>query len=381
MKFEEIKIGLTLSGGGVRAAVFHLGILSRLSDEKLLEKVKMISTVSGGSLVTGMIYQANNNKWPSSIEYKEKCIPYVRKCLTENNLQLNAFLRYSLFWVPIMRGRAAIVADAMESSWSIKCMLNDIPTEPRWNINATSIESGKSWRFIPNKRMGDYILNYVEKPEMKLSEALCCSAAVPFLIGPLKLKTSHYKWLKYITDTKGKVIKKIEIKPSYKTIHLWDGGAYDNLGIEPLLKYNTGLKYREEFNYLIVSDASGTLHTKRRRWFEPARIIDVTMDQVRSLRARVLWDHFKSVKNSGSYLKIGESTETIHSNIKPPFSVNELTKTGIDEKDIINARDYPTTLWKMKSKHFDNLFKHGWEVANAAIVSRSPLLFKNQKFL
>ena len=49
------KIGLTLSGGGSRAAGFHLGCLSYLHHLKLLPKVKMLSTVSGGTF-PGALY-------------------------------------------------------------------------------------------------------------------------------------------------------------------------------------------------------------------------------------------------------------------------------------------------------------------------------------
>ncbi len=48
-------IGLALSGGGYRAAVFHLGLLSYLNRVDLLKQVKMISTVSGGTF-TGAKY-------------------------------------------------------------------------------------------------------------------------------------------------------------------------------------------------------------------------------------------------------------------------------------------------------------------------------------
>ena len=43
------RIGLALSGGGVRAATFHMGVLRRLAAEALLERISIISTVSGGS--------------------------------------------------------------------------------------------------------------------------------------------------------------------------------------------------------------------------------------------------------------------------------------------------------------------------------------------
>ena len=54
------KIALSCSGGGYRAASFHLGAMSYLNrlkyfDKPLLENVKLISTVSGGT-ITGAVY-------------------------------------------------------------------------------------------------------------------------------------------------------------------------------------------------------------------------------------------------------------------------------------------------------------------------------------
>ena len=56
-----MELALCLSGGGYRAAVFHLGVLSFLDELKvdddtpLLNYVHTITSISGGSL-TGMIY-------------------------------------------------------------------------------------------------------------------------------------------------------------------------------------------------------------------------------------------------------------------------------------------------------------------------------------
>ncbi len=44
-------IGLSLSGGGYRAAGFHLGVLGLLSEVGLLRNVAALSTVSGGMIV------------------------------------------------------------------------------------------------------------------------------------------------------------------------------------------------------------------------------------------------------------------------------------------------------------------------------------------
>jgi len=53
---EHPKLGLALSGGGHRAAFFHIGVLARLAELGLLRPVQVISTVSGGSIVGALYY-------------------------------------------------------------------------------------------------------------------------------------------------------------------------------------------------------------------------------------------------------------------------------------------------------------------------------------
>jgi len=50
------KLGLALSGGGHRAAFFHIGVLARLAELGLLRPIEVISTVSGGSIVGALYY-------------------------------------------------------------------------------------------------------------------------------------------------------------------------------------------------------------------------------------------------------------------------------------------------------------------------------------
>lgn len=49
------KLGLALSGGGFRASAFHLGVLKRLRELRVLHEVDVLSTVSGGS-ITGAFW-------------------------------------------------------------------------------------------------------------------------------------------------------------------------------------------------------------------------------------------------------------------------------------------------------------------------------------
>ena len=50
------KIGLALSGGGLRASLFHIGVLARLAELDLLRRVEVLSCVSGGSIVGAHYY-------------------------------------------------------------------------------------------------------------------------------------------------------------------------------------------------------------------------------------------------------------------------------------------------------------------------------------
>ena len=50
------RLGLALSGGGFRAAFFHLGVLARMAELDLLRQLEVLSTVSGGSVIGAMYY-------------------------------------------------------------------------------------------------------------------------------------------------------------------------------------------------------------------------------------------------------------------------------------------------------------------------------------
>ena len=56
-------IGMALSGGGYRAAGFHLGALEMLGRLQLLDRVKGLSTVSGGTIL-GAYYALAQSRTP-----------------------------------------------------------------------------------------------------------------------------------------------------------------------------------------------------------------------------------------------------------------------------------------------------------------------------
>lgn len=348
-----MRIAISLSGGGVRATVFHLGVLGRLAKEDLLGNVRIISSVSGGSLAAGLIFTASGMRWPSSRSYLRDVVPGIADYLTGCDLQRRFIAASCLRPWQILHGRASILGRQLHRHWNIDGNLKDLPIAPRWIINATCYQTGKNWRF-ERDMMGDYQTKYVLGPDLAIADAMAASAAVPGLVGPLEIRCDRYRW----TDVYG---GGHEIQPRYRQLHLWDGGVYDNLGTESLFKPSEGICDGADF--LIVSDASRPVSTAAGRSFwRPGylagsmRLIDVATDQVRSLRARMLVRHFRSEPGSGVYLKMG----------RPPRTTDR-SRGGLDKHSIKRLSNLETTLRRLTAAEFGQLFRHGYEVATESL--------------
>jgi Patatin-like phospholipase len=74
-------IGLALSGGGFRATLFHLGVIRYLRSEDLLGQIKVICSVSGGSVLAAHLV-LNWNKWSGSPEDYEEAEEEIRNFVT-----------------------------------------------------------------------------------------------------------------------------------------------------------------------------------------------------------------------------------------------------------------------------------------------------------
>lgn len=344
MKKEEMKIAISLSGGGVRAMLFHLGVLKFYAEKGLLEQIKIISSVSGGSLLIGIIYGANNNRWPSSDLFLRRTYRQCRKLLTEECLQSGSI--WTLLKHPHwLFSRAKAVSHALEHNWGVNCYLHNINNNPMWIINSTTFETGKNWRFYSGIKMGDYKIGYHQNPWLKVSDAIASSASYPGLIDPLRLNLKNFNFG-----------QSSEI--SLKQVHLWDGGLYDNLGQEAIFKQDRDIPYKNDCNFYIVSDASLPLPINN--WnINPMkqlrRLINITMDQVRSLRSRTLMDYFRNNKNSGIYIQIGNTTSK--------FKNIDNSRNYLSANQVETASNHPTDLKKVSSDQFNLITRHGYEVA------------------
>lgn len=358
-----MNIGLALSGGGYRATVFHLGMLEWLARTEQLADVKFLSTVSGGSICAGLVYAAAGNRWPDNDDYRKLVVPKIKKWMTSVDLQ-NA-ITVSGFWRPFST-RADDLARLMEKKFQMKSTMQDIPQEPRWIINTTAYESGKLFR-IEQRRMGDYILGYVENPRIKISEAVAASAGFPVGIGPLILEPDDYEWLTFENN----LLQKPIATPPYKEIHLWDGGVYDNMGDEPL--FDPGVGWRDDVDFLVVSDASGLFnkHEAYNPGVEPLkRLLDIATSQVRAVRSRALVDFMKQHPQTGLFLQIDNSVKGILEQAEEDGFLNQPAPADslnhvLTPYDVAKAASMSTHIHKLKKAEFELLFRQGFEVANA----------------
>ena len=361
MKKEQMHIGLALSGGGMRAAIYHLGVLRYLAQQGLMGRVSHISTVSGASICMGLIYACNANQWPSDTQFLERVLPAVKKCITQKDIQWHALLR--LFLQPYYWDKKVnLLAKVMEQRWAVKGCLQDIASCPAWSINTTAYESGKDFRFS-SARMGERDSSYVMHPSFALSHAVAASAGFPVLIGPYKLKTDKYIW----TDATGT----ITVRPRDRVLHLWDGGVYDNMGLDPLFTTEQDGGLHRNINYLIVSNASGNIEHKTRKYSfsieNLKRLLDINMDQVESLRSQEVIDFFRRYHN-GVYLKIGTTVKEIMQHCALSEEQRDAwIRSSMKEAEVQRVADYKTTLEKVSASDYDAILQHGYEIAKATL--------------
>ncbi|EKJ86176.1 NTE family protein [Leptospira meyeri] len=361
MSREIEKISLALSGGGVRAATFHAGLLRYLAEKGKLEQVTNLSTVSGGSLLIGLMYSLNKYKFPTSKDYLDRISIELKTTLTSKSLQKTALMRLFFTiqnWIHFF-SRAFILADALEKCWGIKGKLKDIPSIPVWSINATTAETGKRFRF-KGHMMGEYTLGYADASNFPLSHAMAVSAAFPGGIGPLELRKNSFYWQKRNSWDSSEEDVTIT---SNETINLYDGGVYDNLGIEPLFdcgRQELKLQGNEPIDFLIVSDAGLPLEkTSIPGFLNPLRfyrLFNLALDQTRSLRVRSFMNFINRTQR-GAYVYIGSYS----------MNENEEGYSILTNKSRMKVAFYPTSLSQMKVIEFTEIEMQGYETAKAIL--------------
>lgn len=327
---------------------FHLGVLRLLAERGALEHINRISTVSGGSLLVGLMLQEAGMQWPSSDKFISAVYPSLRQKLCERSLQWGAARQLLRPWNwRYILSRANLLALALKHEWGIAASLSNVPATPEWSINGTTAENGKRFRFKSNT-IGDYSLGYADPGDFPLANALAVSAAFPGGFGPLVLDAAKFQWRKR-PNWGATVDEERTVDIGYKKLHLYDGGVYDNLGLEPFFDAGKGAPKQPD-EVIIVSDAGAPLKTGFSLFaLNPSRfkrVADIMADQARSLRVRTFSSYIQQEPLRGAYLYI-----------------NTPINGAADDKLASFAANFPTTLRRLSITEFDSISNQGYRVS------------------
>lgn len=357
---------------------FHCGVLRWLAETRRLERVSHVSSVSGGTLATGLLLALNAWKWPTSEEYLAKLSEHMKSVLTARNIILTAIglLPHPRNWRYVF-SRANVLAQAIETCWRVSARLSDLPRAPVWTINGTTAETGRRFRF-KSDRCGDYELGYADASDFWVSHAMAMSAALPGIVGPLAIVASHFTWKRRPAWNAPPESEQAVTLP-YRRLHLYDGGLYDNLALEPLM--DPGLQeFKNDIDYLMCSDAGAPLaRTSPGPSLNPfriKRILDIALDQSRSLRIRALAHFLERHSDRGAYAQIGaDPVQRVRAYAgRRPEAARELSRHDwLPPDEISLAASHPTTLWPLTHVEFDRLERHGYES-----IRWNELLFGNE---
>jgi NTE family protein len=271
---ERSDVAVTLSGGGYRAMLFHLGFLWRLRDADMLRTIDRFASVSGGSIVAGMLGVA----WTRGLDLADDGASF-RKLVAGPIMKLSTeridILAGLLGRIPGLNG--AITRGTYDNILYSGARMRDMPAHPRFVFCATSLHSGKMVR-INHKYIADWTTGTWTIEDLCVSDAVAASSAFPPVLSPVVFGLDERTFEK---------VKGARYDPPAR-LSLTDGGVYDNLGIEAVWKTS---------HTIYVSDAGKAFSYAEKGPFllstQAMQVTSIMQDQIGSLRFRQILDAFE----------------------------------------------------------------------------------------
>ena len=240
------EVALSLSGGGFRAAMFHLGTLSYLNHLRLpdnrpfLEIVNTLSTISGGT-ITGLWYLINYCEGKETDGSLRELYSILTNCDLPVGL-LDSYLEKG-------NRNASVIKEMIrqydkvffhERTFGLIMAKLEKGHIHHFSANGTDFSTGLAFRFqasrsirnaMPEYKYGIIGNNTHRVPrdiaaQIRLSEILAVSSCFPGGFEPV-VYPDDFSFFKDRTDTSD--------WPEGERFNLMDGGIVDNQGIEPLL--------------------------------------------------------------------------------------------------------------------------------------------------
>lgn len=246
-------VALCLSGGGFRAALFHLGALRCLNDLGLLSRLRGIASVSGGSVLAAVL--ATRLSWPLTEPVPsddwENLIARPFRQFVSRDRRTRAFL------LGMLPGKSSVEYFADEVAELVGgATVRDLPTRPEFIICATDLTFGSLWRFERNQ-VGDEQLGFHAPvpPYDSLALAVAISACIAPIFAP------HLFPVEPNAFQDGRVSRGDQLR-NVNHVALNDGGTYDNLGLEAVWR---------DYETILISDGGAPLFPLGRTRFPRLR--------------------------------------------------------------------------------------------------------------
>ena len=166
--------------------LFHLGSVWRLYEAGLLDKAARISSVSGGSITAAHLGAVWQQIKPANPDVKNRFIPHVVEPIRK--LASTTIDGWSIAGGIFLPGSiSSYVVGAYKKHLFGEKTLQDLPDEPRFVINATSLQSGALCRFS-KPYMRDYRVGKI--PNSTITPGRCGRRVVGLSAG---LVAGHHR--------------------------------------------------------------------------------------------------------------------------------------------------------------------------------------------
>src|SRR5215203_784661 len=213
-------IALCLSGGGYRAATYALGTLSMLDELNLLDGVKLLSTVSGGTF-TGVMYAVSQSEGKTFDEFYAGFSNYLKTTNASDKAVDDLYRTPSPSGstdLSLIRSAAKSYADSLFGKRTFEQLINSASTDGRFQeliFNATEFRQGNSFRFRASADKTVFIGNQnfaVPKEvaaEIHLADIVAASSCFPGAFEPIRFPDDFY-WQSPLETIRAALLKDVE---------------------------------------------------------------------------------------------------------------------------------------------------------------------------
>ena len=353
---HRIGAALCLSGGGYRAALFHLGAVRRLNELGVLSQLDTVSGVSGGAIVANLLADPQL-LFPAAggvVGGFEEGVAGPLQRLASRNIRTPALLSKAKPWKwfahdAAIRALADQFAGAVE--WWSKPLRDNAVAGPAVITGATEIGYGVDWVFEdptahrPHGRVGDYRLGYAAPPAgVRMADIVAASCAFPPFFAPMVFDGVAM----HLTGGHQGLESDEERDSILRHIRLTDGGVYDNLGLEPVWKRHATV---------LVSDGGGVFRARTERTVigRTLRILGIAANGGQSVRSRWLHASYARGVLSGTSWALDTVVDGCY-----PRETTELINSVRTDLDAFTPAE----------QHV--LERHGYLVADAQVRTHCP---------